>query len=630
MTTVRGFEFGPYRLDVPTRRLLRGDEPVPLTPKAFDILLALIERRDRVVDKAELMGLVWPESFVEDANLTQTIFVLRKTLGADASGAHYIETVPRRGYRFAVDVRGAGVDPEAPVAAPAPEPGHLPRRWIVATAIAGVAVAIVLVTLWRVSRPPAPFAGSNTRLVVLPFENLTGRTEDDWLANAFADSLTSGLQDVENLVLVSRDRVVELYRKEKIHEASAIDGAALRRAAGALRVRYVVHGSYQRVGDEIKVIARLVAADTGAITAQEDVTGAYSALLALEDDLAGRLAAQLQGRRRQTAGSAETTLLEAYEAVVEGRTLYAESRLADALIPLTRATTIDPQYAQAWALLAKVHARRVTISMIASGGAADVRRQALQAAERAATLRPSLYDAHVALALAHRELENVDRWRAAARKAIELNPRIAEAYELLADSYFAGNAWGCGRDRNAERAEQHFRAAIELDPRLPQAYGNLSYHYSWLLREADALRAADEGLRVLPDNALLRRARALALIRLRRLDEAEGAVRELVRSGASMSAQDHLMLGMIALGRGNADLAAGEFATAAARLPTSAFHVAIARAFFDNGRIEEGLTHLDRAVAIEPACAQFAASSPAFAAYRDQPKVRSWFVARTR
>src|SRR5881396_3976769 len=99
------YEFGPYRLELATRRLLREGEPVSLTPKAFDTLLALIERRDRVVEKPELMKLVWPDSFVEEANLSQTIFVLRKTLGEDANGRTFIDTIPRHGYRFAADVR---------------------------------------------------------------------------------------------------------------------------------------------------------------------------------------------------------------------------------------------------------------------------------------------------------------------------------------------------------------------------------------------------------------------------------------------------------------------------------------------------------------------------------------------
>src|SRR5437660_255125 len=104
MAGIQVYEFGLYRLELAARRLLRGGDPIGLTPKAFDILVALVERHDRVVDKAELMKLVWPDSFVEEANLSQTIFVLRKTLGDDADGRPFIDTVPRRGYRFAAPV----------------------------------------------------------------------------------------------------------------------------------------------------------------------------------------------------------------------------------------------------------------------------------------------------------------------------------------------------------------------------------------------------------------------------------------------------------------------------------------------------------------------------------------------
>src|SRR2546422_10119095 len=105
------YEFGRYRLDIPARQLRRDDEPLSLTPKAFDLLIAFIERRDRVVDKAELMRLVWPDSFVEETNLSQTIFVLRKTLGDDAAGRPFIDTVPRRGYRVAA---GGHIASDAP------------------------------------------------------------------------------------------------------------------------------------------------------------------------------------------------------------------------------------------------------------------------------------------------------------------------------------------------------------------------------------------------------------------------------------------------------------------------------------------------------------------------------------
>src|SRR5688500_17831488 len=95
------FEFGPYTLDPSEHRLLREGQPVPLPPKAFDTLVALVGHHGHVVTKQELMDVVWPGSFVEEANLTVAVSTLRKALG----DARMIETVPRRGYRFAADVR---------------------------------------------------------------------------------------------------------------------------------------------------------------------------------------------------------------------------------------------------------------------------------------------------------------------------------------------------------------------------------------------------------------------------------------------------------------------------------------------------------------------------------------------
>jgi Tol biopolymer transport system component/DNA-binding winged helix-turn-helix (wHTH) protein len=107
------YEFGPFRLDTADRLLLRGREVVPLTPKAFDMLLALVENSGHVLEKDELMKRVWPDSFVEEANLSNNVFTIRKALGEDRHGHKYIETVPRRGYRFVAsvrEVRDEGVD----------------------------------------------------------------------------------------------------------------------------------------------------------------------------------------------------------------------------------------------------------------------------------------------------------------------------------------------------------------------------------------------------------------------------------------------------------------------------------------------------------------------------------------
>jgi DNA-binding winged helix-turn-helix (wHTH) protein/tetratricopeptide (TPR) repeat protein len=620
------YEFGPYRLERTTRRLLRSGDLVSLTPKAFDTLLALVERHDRVVDKAELMKLVWPDSFVEEANLSQTIFVLRKTLGEGPDGRPYIDTVPRRGYRFGPDVRSEGATPD--VAVDREQPGtRAPRLRMAAIAVAVVAIttglAVVGLSKFGHNRSSGgDLLEGKTLVVVLPFENLTDDRADDWLASAFSDSLTSGLQRVDTLIPVSRDRIVELYRQQGIRDAAPADAGVLRRVAQTLGVRYFVHGSYQRSADNIKVIARLVAVDDGTIEAQETVTDAYRNLLKLEDDLAGRFATKLQASPRSSS-SDETKSLEAYQAAIEGRTLYAQSRFTEALPPLTRATTLDPRYAQAWALLSKTHARLATIAVISSGSAGQLHRDALSHANRAVELAPELYDAHVALALAYRGLGDFQRWRAGARKAIELNPSIGEAYALLADSYFAGNAFGCQRDRDARRAEENYRTAIRLDRRLSAAYSNFSYHFSWLGQEDEALKIAEEAVSVMSADANSKRAKSLALVRLRRHDEAERELQQMVDGGAALSGQDHLTLGAIALARGNKDLAVREFRTTLSRLPTSAFQLAIGRTYLENDYFEEGLTHLDEAVAIEPSCAMFVATSPAFAPYRDAPQFRA-------
>lgn len=100
----RFYTFGPFRLDPNERVLFHTDRPVPLTPKARDLLLVLVERHGHIVDKNDLMRIVWPDAFVEENNLTQNVSVLRKVLGESVDGREYIETIPKRGYRFAAKV----------------------------------------------------------------------------------------------------------------------------------------------------------------------------------------------------------------------------------------------------------------------------------------------------------------------------------------------------------------------------------------------------------------------------------------------------------------------------------------------------------------------------------------------
>src|SRR5438128_11044643 len=113
------YEFGPYRIDSVERLLLRGGETIPLTPKALDTLLALLASPGRVVERDELIKTVWPDTFVEDGALARNISALRKALGEGSEDSRYIETIPKRGYRFTAPVKDVAELPPAPPPAPA-------------------------------------------------------------------------------------------------------------------------------------------------------------------------------------------------------------------------------------------------------------------------------------------------------------------------------------------------------------------------------------------------------------------------------------------------------------------------------------------------------------------------------
>ncbi len=170
------YEFGPFRLEPATRRLLRQGEALPLTPKAFDTLLLLVQNHERVVEKEEVLRRVWPDAVVEESNLAQNVFTLRKALGDTPEGARFIATVPRRGYRFVAPVtplrngdRAVVATVEAP--APAVRPvGASRRRALVLGLMAAVAAVVLPVAGYLAGRRTAgPSADSQPKLSRLTF-----------------------------------------------------------------------------------------------------------------------------------------------------------------------------------------------------------------------------------------------------------------------------------------------------------------------------------------------------------------------------------------------------------------------------------------------------------------------------
>jgi Flp pilus assembly protein TadD len=232
-----------------------------------------------------------------------------------------------------------------------------------------------------------------------------------------------------------------------------------------------------------------------------------------------------------------------------------------------------------------------------------------------------LYDAHTGLALAYRAAEQVGPWRAAAQRAIELNPREAEASTLLGDWYSASPTWGCARDRDPVLAQRSYGQAISLDPRFAVSYHNLGSHLLGIGRPADALRALEEGLTIVGDNRLLRQMRARALVALGRVVEAEREALEL-SAGRPPNQDIERTFGGVALARGNVDAARRHFDQAIGVGDSAFLRVNIAASFAGAGRIADAVAHLEHAFAMDHGCVQFVADSPLFTIARNHPSLK--------
>lgn len=427
------YEFGPYRLEVSTRRLVRGDELIPLAPKAFDILGALIERRDRVVDKAELMKLVWPDSFVEEANLSQTIFVLRKTLGEDSDGNQYIETVPRRGYRFAGDVRAVAAAKESFVLPASASPA---RRTSTAWWAIAVAAAVLVVVAWRWS------ATSDTpirSIAVLPLANLSGQASEQYFADGLTDALLSDLAQIEALRVVARTSTLR-YRD------TAKPSADVGRELG---VDGLVTGSVVRSGERVRVNVQLIHAASDRHVWARVYERQLPDVLDLQREIARTVAnevrAVLTPEERTRLSRTRVVDPRALDEYLKG-TFEFNQRTRDgflaAVAHFEKATAIDPTFATAYSGLADAYTLLVGF---------------LHAAPRVA----------------------MPKAEAAALKALELNPDLGEAYVSLGYIRFR-------YDYDWPRGEEAFKRAIALNPSSELAHHWYALSLGWAGRVADA------------------------------------------------------------------------------------------------------------------------------------------------
>ena len=368
MENKRFYEFGPFRIDLEEHQLLRAQEPVPLTPKAFETLLILVRSSERVVLKDDLMKSLWPDSFVEEANLSQNIFILRKALGETAQNARYITTVPGRGYRFAQKVREAPegeadlvVQSQSIQKVTIAEKGRSRGGFL----WAGLAVLTVGCLLGyrfylRGRTPAVPPPVVRRSVAVLGFHNLTGRPEEGWLSTALSEMLSTELAAGDKLRLVSGEDIARSRLELPLADADTLSRDTLARLHTNLGSDLIVIGSYtvldEKSGNRVRLDLHLQ--DTVAKETIADV-----AVVGSEADLF-EIVTQAGSRLREKLGVEALSQVEEVSVRAslpsnrEAARLYSEGlarlRVYEALEArdlLEQAVAADPKYALSHAAL---------------------------------------------------------------------------------------------------------------------------------------------------------------------------------------------------------------------------------------------------------------------------------------
>jgi DNA-binding winged helix-turn-helix (wHTH) protein/TolB-like protein/tetratricopeptide (TPR) repeat protein len=412
------YAFGPFLLDIRERRLLRDGEVVPLTPKAFDLLQVLVENQGHLLQKEELLRRVWSDAVVEENNLTVTISALRKALGEGPTDREFIETVPRRGYRFVADSRASAESTEG-----ARSPRERRARAFALSAMVLAALAAVAALAWVWKRSPPPVVAVPVRsMAVLPFRSLTN--DGEYLGLGMADALITRLGSTK-LLLVRSTGAVQKYT------VPGLDPVA---AGRDLQVDSVLDGSIQTAGDRLRTTVRLLRVSDGSTlwagTFDERLTDIFSVQDAISQRIAGALALELTEAQRTLLTRRDTSDSEAYQLYLRGR-FFWNKRSRDGfergIAYFRQAVEKDPAYALAYSGLADSHIGMTYYHYAAPHSAMPLARTA---ALKALEIDASLAEAHASLA--HVRANYEWDWAEAERlfrKAIALEPDYATAHQ---------------------------------------------------------------------------------------------------------------------------------------------------------------------------------------------------------
>ena len=526
------YAFGPFRLDATHHALYRGDDFIPVTPKALDTLLLLVENAGDLVSKDAVLQRVWPDAFVEEGSIATNISMLRKILNPHFEGDGPIATVSRRGYRFSepVTLRKATPqrlrvsDEEVP---PAPSPAtRQPRRRAPIAISVAISIAIIMlmigVTAWRMPWTPAGTPPSTPRraVAVLPMKNLSGETAHQWLSTALAETISAELSGGNTFRVVSGENVMRMQQELALPLGVGLTRKQLDDVGRDLACDLILSGNFVVVGGKIRVDVRLDEVATGEAVASASITDTQDRFLDIVSTAGANLRTTLHLDR--ASGDSASAMRAAFTASPDALRNYFEGlealRLRDgprARDLLLAATTAEPAFALAHAQLSSAW----RLLGYDTRGADSARR----ALELAAHLSPedrigveAQYD------------ETVGLWP----KAIELYQQLWTSYpDNIEYGLKLGNAqWSGAKSSDALKTVEQLRRLPERDSRdaridfLEGSAADLAADYA---RASAAVARAAERATADKATLLLARARTKQAVYATRVGKRDEAIKYL-------------------------------------------------------------------------------------------------------
>ena len=478
------YAFGPFRFDAQERLLFRDNQPVPLTPKVADTLHVLLQNAGHLVDKDELMRRIWPDASVEEGNLNKNVFVLRKALAELESGLAYIETVPKRGYRFVASVKPLPVPLEntetqsMQVVAPAVRSATRFR----ALAIGLLALACIVALAALVGRRPWKGVPENSvhSIAVLPLENLSADPSQDYFADGMTDELITDLGQIGSLRVISRISIMKYKGLRK----------ALPQIARELNVDVVVEGTVRRSANQVRISAQLIDARADRHLWAQSYEGDLGNVLGLQSEVASSIAGHIKARltRQEQPTTKNRSFLspEAQDAFLRGHYFAEKGTIEDlqkAVSYFNEAIQRDSTQGSVYAGLASAYVNLGHILFLSP-------QQAFPPA------------------------------KAAALKALALDGSSDEAHTALGNVKFL-------YDWDFAGAEQEFQLALQLNPNSVSAQSSYSGFLNAMGRSEDALARVQEVLRIDPLSLAAITDLAWQLYWARRYDDAIAQVRKV-------------------------------------------------------------------------------------------------------